>query len=126
MSKITNNNDKITDGNGNKVSHLPDVSGILPCPFCGADCEIERRENLQGEYRVKCKGDWGHKLDCWLDTEEDAIAIWNTRSNRFEPTKIEVSWKSFYLKDGSRPLYMHGFEDAINYANERIKAQTVR
>lgn len=50
MSESTNNNDQITDGSGNKVSHLPDVVGSGDkkdepwyepewCESCQEDCE---------------------------------------------------------------------------------------
>lgn len=93
MSKIQNKESQANETDNGAI-HIPVVSGLLSCPFCGADCEIERWEDMQGEYRVKCKGVCEHKLDAWMDTEEDAIAMWNTRSKSFEPTDEQIEQAS--------------------------------
>ncbi len=53
----------------------------LPCPFCGSDTEIETTtfgDSMINYFRVNCKQK-GHSLDSWVDTQSEAISIWNER-----------------------------------------------
>lgn len=56
-------------------------NGALPCPFCGSETEIETTtfgDSMIDYYRVNCKQN-GHSLDWWVDSEGDAITVWNER-----------------------------------------------
>lgn len=72
------------------------VRELLPCPFCGADAEIEQDSDHHGEwFNLGCSRHWGHVRNpdhqntCIAGrifytetdvTEAEAIASWNTRS----------------------------------------------
>ena len=54
----------------------------LPCPFCGGHATIETitfGDSTKLYFRVQCESNTYHSLDCWEDTEEEAIATWNER-----------------------------------------------
>jgi len=54
---------------------------IKPCPFCRASAETTTMtfgDSMTEYYRVECEE--GDALDCWDDTEEEAIATWNKRA----------------------------------------------
>ncbi len=71
------------------------VRELLPCPFCGADAEIEQGSDHHGEwFNLGCSRHWGrvrnpdHQNTCIAGrifytetdvTEAEAIASWNTR-----------------------------------------------
>lgn len=58
---------------------------IKSCPFCGARAEVTSLEfgDYQTIYfRVQCSSNSYHSLDCWDDSEIEAIQTWNERPNK--------------------------------------------
>lgn len=73
-----------------KVRQVTNMNNIKNCPFCGNVCEIYYSKELNA-YRVECSFDSYHKLDCWDDTEKEAIERWN---KRYQPSFHDV--EEFY------------------------------
>ena len=75
------------------------MSELLNCPFCGGEATVERMGH-NGYYFVACAG-----LNCCdsalADTEAEAIAAWNTRSERTcRIVKRQEDWQyNFGVKD---------------------------
>ena len=53
---------------------------LLPCPFCGGEAAWFSYAN--GEYDVKCRNAMCLAKTCRYATEAEAIAAWNTRTER--------------------------------------------
>lgn len=73
--------DKIKPQNDAEQSELPPVGDLLPCPFCGSECEIEDAkfgDSITHYYRAFCK-QHRHALDCWQVSKEEATRDWNSR-----------------------------------------------
>lgn len=58
---------------------MSDETTLLPCPFCGG--EASKRLFYKGKYRVHCNVCDAHSGDV-CNTEAEAIAAWNTRTER--------------------------------------------
>lgn len=55
---------------------------IKSCPFCGSQARVVPRtfgDSCRSYYRVQCSSNGYHSLDCWDDSEVEAIQTWNER-----------------------------------------------
>lgn len=66
---------------------------LLPCPFCGAEAELEETE-LLGAFRKSAgcsnEGCQGYQATITFATKREAIAAWNTRADCDGPTDAEI------------------------------------
>lgn len=61
------------------------IKPLKPCPFCGGKAEmlISEYEDSRKEYLVACTECDG-MVECWRETEEEAVEQWNRRVNNKE------------------------------------------
>ena len=70
------------------------MSDLLFCPFCGGEAETLTAESMNGGYLfgIMCS-DCRSRGDVY-DTEAEAIAAWNTRTNDYE--RAAEYWQRMY------------------------------
>lgn len=85
----------------NPIPTRAEVGALLPCPFCGAGAEMDRRQayrnirtgNLKDAAAIYCLGCGVHMTFCYEDAPEisheqicdDLIAAWNRRATLDAP-----------------------------------------
>jgi hypothetical protein len=94
---------------------------LKACPFCGSTDIQGPHENDYGWW-VCCKNDnCPHEGVACIDTEKDAIEVWNTRQSIqiSEVEKVIEDLSKAWLKDGNSYMY-GGAKYAINKLKQLI------
>ena len=90
---------------------------LLSCPFCGGEAVLRVMECIKpsgekfNQYMVECSNDCEEDPTCfastgWEDSEEAAIAVWNTRINQ----QAEYSMKTEVIPADLKCCPFCGFE----------------
>jgi len=113
---MTGNNDKITDRNGNNVSHISNISGLLACPFCGSkELAFIKESSKDGTIMLTTIYHNNPTAECGMSMmdsdEEKLVAKWNMRSISFEPTPEQIEQASKNMAEDCH----------INYACEEAE-----
>ena len=92
---------------------------LLPCPFCGGEAEVKfkfvtyNHDCHRTDFYVRCK-----KCDCqtgaWVDSEEVAGRIWNTRKPMQEILERLEDLKQHNLNEAQKCSEFENFQVYMN------------